>query len=52
MAERAECVMLNKGPYLVEATVALADVLGRMEGHQTKKTSRLRPLHAWDAVTR
>jgi pyruvate kinase len=49
MAERAECVMLNKGPYLAEATTALADVLGRMEGHQTKKTSRLRPLHAWDA---
>ncbi|MGA2396130.1 MAG: pyruvate kinase [Candidatus Lustribacter sp.] len=51
MAERAECVMLNKGPYLAEATVALADVLGRMEGHQTKKTSRLRPLHAWDTST-
>jgi pyruvate kinase len=48
MAERAECVMLNKGPYLADAIVALADVLGRMEGHQTKKTSRLRPLHAWD----
>lgn len=48
MAERAECVMLNKGPYLVEATGALDDVLGRMEGHQAKKTSRLRPLHAWD----
>ena len=51
MAERAECVMLNKGPYLAEATEALSDVLGRMEGHQTKKTSRLRPLHAWDTAT-
>ena len=50
MAERAECVMLNKGPYLADATIALAEVLGRMEGHQTKKTSRLRPLHAWDAI--
>lgn len=49
MAERAECVMLNKGPYLAEGTEALAEVLGRMEGHQTKKTSRLRPLHAWDS---
>jgi pyruvate kinase len=48
MAERAECVMLNKGPYLVDGTIALDDVLGRMEGHQAKKTSRLRPLHAWD----
>jgi pyruvate kinase len=51
MAERAECVMLNKGPYVAEATAALSDVLGRMEGHQTKKTSRLRPLHAWDTST-
>lgn len=47
MAERAECVMLNKGPYLVEALHALDDVLARMEGHQTKKTSRLRPLRSW-----
>lgn len=47
MAERAECVMLNKGPHIVEAIVALDEVLGRMEGHQVKKTSRLRPLHAW-----
>lgn len=48
MAERAECVMLNKGPHALEAVGVLADVLGRMEGHQLKKTSRLRPLHAWD----
>lgn len=48
MAERAECVMLNKGPYVVEAVAALDDVLSRMEGHQAKKTSRLRSLHAWE----
>jgi pyruvate kinase len=47
MAERAECVMLNKGPYLADAVSVLDDVLGRMEGHQAKKTSRLRALHAW-----
>jgi len=47
MAERAECVMLNKGPYVVDAVAALNDVLARMEGHQAKKTSRLRSLHAW-----
>ncbi len=47
MAERAECVMLNKGPYLGEAVSVLDDVLGRMEGHQSKKTSRLRALRAW-----
>ena len=47
MAERAECVMLNKGPYVLDAVSILDDVLGRMEGHQAKKTSRLRALHAW-----
>jgi len=47
MAERADCVMLNKGPYVVEAVEVLGDVLGRMEGHQTKKTSRLRKLGTW-----
>ncbi|MGZ3519159.1 MAG: pyruvate kinase [Vulcanimicrobiaceae bacterium] len=47
MAERADCVMLNKGPFVTEAVTVLADVLGRMEGHQMKKTSRLRALHSW-----
>lgn len=47
MAERADCVMLNKGPYVVDGVEALVDILGRMRGHQTKKTSRLRALHAW-----
>ncbi|HXP92015.1 MAG TPA: pyruvate kinase [Candidatus Binatia bacterium] len=48
MAERAECVMLNKGPFLVEAIGTLADVLVRMQGHQSKKTARLRALQAWN----
>jgi len=47
MAERSECVMLNKGPYVLEAVSILDDVLGRMEAHQLKKTSRLRALRAW-----
>ena len=47
MAERADCVMLNKGPHVVEAVGVLDDVLGRMEAHQAKKTSRLRALHSW-----
>ncbi len=47
MAERAECVMLNKGPHILEAVAVLDDVLGRMEAHQAKKTSRLRALRAW-----
>ena len=47
MAERAECVMLNKGPHILEAVGVLDDVLGRMEAHQSKKTSRLRALQSW-----
>lgn len=44
MAERAECVMLNKGPYIVEAARMLDDILRRMESHQHKKRPTLRPL--------
>lgn len=44
MSERAECVMLNKGPYILEAVQTLDDVLQRMEAHQQKKRSMMRPL--------
>ncbi len=47
MAERAECVMLNKGAYIAEAITILDDVLTRMETHQLKKTPQLRALHSW-----
>lgn len=47
MAERAECVMLNKGAYITEAVTVLDDVLTRMEAHQLKKTPQLRALHSW-----
>ncbi|MCO6413209.1 MAG: hypothetical protein J5I92_10730 [Thiogranum sp.] len=42
---RAECVMLNKGPYIQHAVTILSDILCRMEAHQSKKISRLRALH-------
>jgi pyruvate kinase len=45
MSERAECVMLNKGPYIVEAVTTLVDILGRMGDHQYKKRSLSRQLH-------
>jgi pyruvate kinase len=45
MAVRAECVMLNKGPYIQNAVSILSDVLQRMEAHQFKKISLLRALH-------
>ena len=36
MGERAECVMLNKGPYILDAARALATILTRMQAHQRK----------------
>ena len=47
MAQRAECVMLNKGPFLAEGMRFLGDVLLRMDRHHAKKTARLGPLHSW-----
>ncbi len=45
MAVRAECVMLNKGPYIIDALEALINVMIRMHEHQHKKFPRLRALH-------
>ena len=44
MSARAECVMLNKGPYVEKAVRFLEDVLGRMRDHHIKKTPMLRRL--------
>ncbi len=44
MGQRAECVMLNKGPYVVEAVRTLDDIMRRMQAHQEKKRSMLRKL--------
>jgi pyruvate kinase len=44
---RAECVMLNKGPYIADAIRTLDDILRRMGGHQVKKRSLLRALRSW-----
>ncbi|MBF9251986.1 pyruvate kinase [Pontibacter sp. 172403-2] len=48
MAQRADCVMLNKGPYIVQAIQLLDDILTRMQAHQHKKTSMLGSLHISD----
>ena len=45
MGHRAECVMLNKGPHILEALKALDNILRRMETHQLKKMSMLRELN-------
>jgi len=47
MSGRAECVMLNKGPHIVETVTALDDILRRMSSHQQKKVPLLRRLRSW-----
>lgn len=44
MGHRSECVMLNKGPHILEALSTLDDILRRMETHQDKKRPQLREL--------
>lgn len=42
---QAECVMLNKGPYIINALTTLKNILSKMEAHSVKKKSALRPLN-------
>jgi pyruvate kinase len=51
MAQRADCVMLNKGPHIIEAISMLHDIMHRMQEHQHKKTSMLRSLHISELTT-
>lgn len=44
ISAQAECVMLNKGPFIVEATKTLMNVLVRMEAHSQKSKNTLRAL--------
>jgi pyruvate kinase len=48
MSSRAECVMLNKGPQIVDTVTFLADVLSRMEEHHEKRMALLRRLSVSD----
>jgi pyruvate kinase len=48
LSARAECVMLNKGPYIVETTRFLCGVLTRMSGHKTKRSPIMRRLAVSD----
>jgi len=50
MGERAECVMLNKGPRIIEAISVLDDILRRMEHHHHKQRSLLPQLRDSDYV--
>lgn len=44
MSQRADCVMLNKGPHILAAIRTLDNILRRMKAHQFKKTARMRRL--------
>jgi pyruvate kinase len=47
MGQSAECVMLNKGPHLVEGVAFLRDVLSRMDRHRAKRFERYSRLKTW-----
>ncbi|GHA61999.1 pyruvate kinase [Pontibacter akesuensis] len=49
MAQRADCVMLNKGTYILKSIALLDDIMKRMQQHQYKKTALLRMLHVSEA---
>lgn len=51
MSERAECVMLNKGPYINDAVLVLDSILRRMADHHYKKTALMPSLHSWHPDT-
>ena len=44
MSQRADCVMLNKGPFIVEAIAMLDQILKNMQNYQEKKAPMLPPL--------
>ncbi len=44
MSVRAECVMLNKGPHILDALKTLRNIMARMDDHFEKKKGMLRAL--------
>ena len=44
LSGKAECVMLNKGPYMHDTITVLKNILERMEGHYSKNKNSLRAL--------
>ncbi len=45
LSAQAECVMLNKGPHIVEAVKLLKNILIRLEKHYSKKKPSMRALN-------
>ncbi len=50
-AQRAECVMLNKGPHIIETIATLDRILVRMGATQHKSRTLMRHIHSWDKIT-
>jgi len=50
MGQRAECVMLNKGPHMLSAVRVLDDILRRMQSHKAKRRALLRELRLAQAL--
>jgi pyruvate kinase len=48
LSQRADCVMLNKGPHILAAIRMLDNILRRMQGHQYTKTPQMRKLEFSD----
>jgi len=44
-AAMSECVMVNKGEYIINVLRSLTDILSRSGGHHLKKRYTLRPMH-------
>jgi len=41
LSQRADCVMLNKGPHILAAIRMLDDILRRVQAHQNKRMARI-----------
>jgi pyruvate kinase len=48
-SQRADCVMLNKGPYIVDAIRVLDDILARIGRVQHRDLTLMRHIHSWDS---
>lgn len=50
LSQRAECVMLNKGPYIEKALKTLNEILVKMQNHQKKRQTMLPRLKHSDGL--
>jgi len=48
MSERSECVMLNKGPHIEKAMIALDRILSSTQSHKSTRATPPRQAHVWE----